>query len=752
MTSVRENTVPEQIEPYQERSIASSLVAIADGRNAAAVGLKAFLWVCAIAKRADWQKTSCGLMMELCPAYLRTIEGVTQWAGRCGWNAARDLLKWQEIQPDRARELGAELRFVGKGRRRGRLILLSEEQLRNIETAHTKLKRLESSHECENETDNSCRLEHVANLPRKELLNRRSFAVCCPAHNDAHPSLVVWPNADKRTGGARCMVCEREGRPATWAVRFEDSEIKMFRPRAADSWSSMSSQSSFSLSRNNKDPQASTAQQITRSRVDSFVSTQESSATQINALIEGYTHADGYSTARRVTGRARRDLISTLKWHDQRSAGPAASTRAAMLCSFMMENESRVEMLCPSRLISVSNMRPTARDQFGKPISWKAARQRWILLDIDDIDLSACDLDKCAERIAKVVEQNEHCSGRSAIVQTSPTGLQVWCELSRVRHSPEKWHRLPAVVDWYSRLGEKVLKAARSENADGGYLDMSACAAGRFGRRPGWRLYSDGSVFRARLLLTVDFNRDVQPPVVVEASADVPCFSHVDARATGRSPSGEAFEVPPCVPYSRQSVPRKYERDSTLGKVQKHSREPTLTIPLIESKSLMLVKVRERPSFRTAVLRFEHEGDPARNGDVVGRPGRIVDSDKLSRGFRLSNDPHGGRRSNHTRSFFRNVAGVMPLQKRLKRLPSVRVRPRLHYDRLFRRRATLIPSPSTMIWQLTALHNQISFAQVGLRPPLPVFHCEHDCGEISKICASPAFETSNRSQYKSASS
>ena len=49
-------------------------------------------------------------------------------------------------------------------------------------------------------------------------------------------------------------------------------------------------------------------------------------------------------------------------------------------------------------------------------------------------------------------------------------------------------------------LGRQISNHLRSCGCEGGHVDYSAFAAGRFGRRPGWRLLSDGYPFRSTLV------------------------------------------------------------------------------------------------------------------------------------------------------------------------------------------------------------------------------------------------------------
>lgn len=221
--------------------------------------------------------------------------------------------------------------------------------------------------------------------------------------------------------------------------------------------------------------------------------------------------------------------MRVLLWSDRRSKGPLSTKRIEDLLacakgSFSLpqfgiaERDTLLEPLSSdgwlsTPLVSVSAMKPSGwRDVIGQngrvvslPASWEAAAQAWVLFDIDDIkqvELAAA-VTQVANKIALTVRRDKELSGRCLVLQTGPTGLHVWAELREVRENPRVWFKKAETRTWYSELGKKILQAAHRGGAGGGKVDMSSCSAGRFARRPGWRLLEDGSSFRSHVVIYV---------------------------------------------------------------------------------------------------------------------------------------------------------------------------------------------------------------------------------------------------------
>jgi hypothetical protein len=137
----------------------------------------------------------------------------------------------------------------------------------------------------------------------------------------------------------------------------------------------------------------------------------------------------------------------------------------------------------------------------GERPGWRDVRQDAVLVDIDAIDLPADPLavERAAARAVRAVLADPEI-GAALAVQTSPRGVQLWCELRAPRREPDRWWSLPAVRAWHAQLGAVALAELRAAGACGGLVDGAAARAGGWGRRPGWRLDRAGRPWRVRLV------------------------------------------------------------------------------------------------------------------------------------------------------------------------------------------------------------------------------------------------------------
>lgn len=172
----------------------------------------------------------------------------------------------------------------------------------------------------------------------------------------------------------------------------------------------------------------------------------------------------------------------------------------------------------PTNVISVSAMRPSGwRSLFNRtgrevkvPSGWEPSAQAWIMFDFDDVENLDESEDgdsvtvRASEAMCRVIRRCKELSGVCIVMQSGPRGLHVWAKLREVRRNPREWFGRVETRTWYHGLGQRVLKAAHKAGAKGGHVDMASCAAGRFGRRPGWRILPNGEVFRSRLTLVKD--------------------------------------------------------------------------------------------------------------------------------------------------------------------------------------------------------------------------------------------------------
>ncbi len=144
---------------------------------------------------------------------------------------------------------------------------------------------------------------------------------------------------------------------------------------------------------------------------------------------------------------------------------------------------------------------PSGDGEIYIPKRFKPTRQKWILIDLDDFTrLSLCIHKKSIHQfIDRMVSDEPSMSGRFAIVRTSYSGVQIWLELNR-HYDPAEYFNGYKNRSFLAGLGKAISSNLRSYGCEGGHVDHSAFAPGRFGRRPGWRLLSDGMPFRSSLV------------------------------------------------------------------------------------------------------------------------------------------------------------------------------------------------------------------------------------------------------------
>lgn len=249
-----------------------------------------------------------------------------------------------------------------------------------------------------------------------------------------------------------------------------------------------------------------------------------------NANTTGEVSLDG-NRLRTIGNMAKqRCPMQVLLWSDRRSKGPTSSKRVEEVAWFARQSvglpddgsdeedlsEGEVvesEEWLPTPLVSVSAMKPSAwRDvtcstgrSISVPAAWEASVQAWVLFDIDDIQKldEESVVTKSGNKLTLAIRRDQELSGRCLVMQTGPTGLHVWAELREVRDDPNTWFKKDETRAWYADLGNRLLQASHRAGSRGGKIDMSSCSAGRFARRPGWRLLEDGTLFRSQVVVYV---------------------------------------------------------------------------------------------------------------------------------------------------------------------------------------------------------------------------------------------------------
>lgn len=491
-------------------------------------------------------------------------EKVTRYSvEQIAWPALRAILLWEEVPLYEAKARGARLRGLNAGGRYGRHLFFSRDALVvAVQVAEDFFEDV--SEHCRDIVDEGSaespwfgvRVEAVVQLRRLPLPGLRTVSARCPrgaAHRngDRKPSLMLWMNRDGITGGAMCPVCVDNPSPGephrflTWRVMYmPDNRAVLVTPRrrAQEDLAALYSGSAppplddLDVERTPDAQEADDAGElpgfpvggcVADRTVASRVGAVQHMAYVTASLKRGAAEGDPRSRTVGTVARQRCPLKALL-WSERRSSGPMAAERAGEVAFFARasleagdlpaddgadecnDGERANGELLPTQLLSVSAMKPTGwRDVAAAggrvvsvPAGWEASAQAWVLFDLDDVDgLGDEDVVQAAgAKIVGALRREQQLSGRAAVLQTGPRGVHAWAELREVRDNPRRWWAQDATRAWYARLGGRVLAAAHRAGAREGKVDMASCAAGRFARRPGWRLLSDGSLFRARIV------------------------------------------------------------------------------------------------------------------------------------------------------------------------------------------------------------------------------------------------------------
>jgi hypothetical protein len=414
------------------------------------------------------------------------------------------------LKPSQARAAGFELRPVGTGRR-GPLRLLTVEAV-------------DAARHVRDEISRDGRMVGAefgawAKLPI-DVLDGRGFLPCvggrggmtlCPHHGDTDPSLRLFGSG--LSGAGYCHGCSTS---MHWTTAADGST--WVRPARKSTRGSTAPRSSFPFG--SVETEAQTRIVVKPPAVLGGV--RPGGRLGAAAFVELAGVPGGYvAGSKGVRGLKRtwaRPVLETLVWADR--SGPATE-RAAHAASCAVLKGAHPEAVLPDRFLSVSPMRaasvdlrPIPRGDQGAnramavPTSFRPLSQEWVLVDVDDIDAHDSTVGAWREistrRIARVIQGDPLLTGRCAVVETSPTGVQVWAELSEVQSNPREWWARRSTRTWYSALAAGVLASLRMAGRVGGHIDTSAASAGRYGRRPGWRLVDGLWPYRARLIACVE--------------------------------------------------------------------------------------------------------------------------------------------------------------------------------------------------------------------------------------------------------
>ena len=486
--------------------LSSTILNCINGDDAESIGCKAFLW-CYFLKSNSLQLLQDNRWyLELCPTYLSSIEGVTYWAARRGWSKMRSTIGWLEANRHTASYLGARLRDKRSGTRFGRHVVLEGHKKHALFIAAEKAKQ-SGAFDCFGAVSTPS-TAIVARVPLPKQWNRlqrlsgrpKTIAISCPnKHNhnrgDKNPSLVLWVNSDLKSGGAQCMVCRCGDKPTTYSFKVVGNEIVLRKPAGLRIRQKPKTQviPTFNRRRHKQNPYKC---------IGGMTTSGQGAGRYVGASLMGCSESG--KRWRTQGQRLSSDPISAIKWSEARSKGSTATDRAHYLQSCISPDDfNDIGALTPTSLCSVSKMKPsryTEKPWGVCPEGWEASSQEWVLIDIDD----AGNLDIATNEIPSIVnsicQSDTQLSGEYAIVRTGPVGFQVWCKLLKARYNPVAWFKKIDVRLWYRRLAESILNKVQYLGVSGGHIDMSSCAAGRYGRRPGWRLMPDGTAYRSSLI------------------------------------------------------------------------------------------------------------------------------------------------------------------------------------------------------------------------------------------------------------
>lgn len=527
--------------------LAARLADLASGDDAESSAIAATLWAMATILVPRAHHLGADLYFtECCGSYVFTIEdtpGIKTC--RSAFATLSDQAHWQEVSPAHARRLRAPVRRLKPGGHYGRLLILHGAQLATIKQAWalTKNRTAWSPPPLPPLPDN-CWTQVE---PRRPIEPGKLGAVRCPYHDDHHPSLVLKHHQDRPgTGTGICLACHQ-----TVAVRFDpDGRVLVRLPRRelpAEAAETPPSCSTCGNDRNSRSRGAPAQAPGTSERgpgrswdrriqppLPSPARGHRAARSPQNEDLEGKTCRNplGCSVGallrpaydgRIIRTRGHRlcgDLLSILQRDDRRSLSPSAISRAeevaaclAMLPEADLQNKNLdITSWLPTPLLSGAAMEPsdwipaTVKRRDGstsetlRPLAWAPSTQEWISWDLDDLDPLPDDPGQLQTLAEKAWTALRHASageldGSWVALQSGPHGLHLHARLKHPRRAPSAWWQETATRCWYKAAGDAALAALGGT----GLVDMACCSAGRWWRRPGWRVLETGKTFRARV-------------------------------------------------------------------------------------------------------------------------------------------------------------------------------------------------------------------------------------------------------------
>jgi len=481
-----------------------------------------------------------GVYIESSVKYAQFSSGENYKTLNVAWRKIKEELGWKEFSTIQALLLEMPVRALGLGERYGRHVRMSNESYKKLREAASNLRLPNITRTVSVEADTIPIILH--RLPLAGQV--RSVAARCPNSNehrdgDRHPSLIMWMNADGVTGGAQCQVCrDKSGTPLRYGVRYDGNVAHLIHLSARLKPMPVATNGAIALgSKPAKDAVKEKTKKVKKSEKKKSgkelpvggcmkfgeLKPDAEQQTYVCAFLKTVVGSDGKQSNFRTAGYAHTgDPLSVLRSSEALSKTDASVDRA-MTCAWMTREAAlfgeEAEDLLYTPMLSVSCMQVATwrkvggNDNMYIPMNWNVKSQAWVLFDVDDLELLTEErLPEVITRVNRVISRDIELSGRSAIVHTSTTGLQIWCELREERLTPRRWLGLPETKSWYRALGRRVMKSIRKSGVQNGKVDMCSFAAGRFGRRPGWRILKSGELFRAKLIDVKSTRMPVREP------------------------------------------------------------------------------------------------------------------------------------------------------------------------------------------------------------------------------------------------
>jgi len=455
--------------------------------------------------------------VECSAAYVCHLFGVGYGSALAAFASLGEQLAWRQVDPGAARAAGVRLRTLRPNQRWGRHLLIPgpswdavQRAARDLTDGGVRLPEPES-------TDWSAAL--TTGPPSRMPVGasgsergRTSATRCpCPAHSggDRRPSLVVWETLrGAGTGGCRCMV---SGQLGQWRTAPDGLTVEVvFRPRTAPVTAGPTADTG---DRRHIEPIGGDPGPVGGRAGYAGVGPRRGHEA---GRLEHWATPDGprsgvVAGGRRVApGGSAPGVIDVLLRADAVARGPAATARAVSVGQTWAPVP---DLLLTGAVVTPASWREQPivgadgfPDVVAVPATWRAVRQRWVTVDLDDVwglddddDLGGFDV-RLRRLLRRHPAMRAELSGRYAVVRTGPTGLHVWLELRHERVDPQGWWASRDVQVWFADVSGAVAGALLRSGVRHAEVDRATWSADRWFRRPGWRRLADGSLFLARLV------------------------------------------------------------------------------------------------------------------------------------------------------------------------------------------------------------------------------------------------------------